>query len=239
MWLWDEGVVLYGSIKKLGWVAAFMDGSIRRSVEENADKSVTLKLYGQPWKRLYLSGSWMRNGETSAGPFLLGGSLFQPVGVNGQSTAGASPSPTVNATLYEIYAKTGAGGLEMDLSFGRGLIDDAADSFDRNLTWFMVQPLYKITRDVHAVARYSEIGTYDDAKGYHFGGEFLAGGNAAYGYDAKRLTRLSLGLNWKINPRTKAKLEVGRDRYSVIDTSPLDPTNDNRSHSALELAVSF
>ena len=238
-WLWDEGAVFYGNIKKVGWVAAVMDGSIRRSVEENADKSVTLKLYGRPWKPLFLSGSWMRNGDTSAGPFLLGGSLFQPVGVNGESTAGASPSATVSATLYELYAKTNHGRFETDLSFGRGSIDDAVNAFDRDLTWFMLQPLYKITRDVHAVARYSEIGTYDDEEGYHFDGEFLAGGNAAYGYDAKRLTRLSLGINWKINPRTHIKLEVGRDRYYVVDASPFDPTDDNRSHSALEVAVSF
>jgi len=216
-----------------------MDGSIRRSVEENADKSVTLKLYGRPWRPLFLSGSWMRNGETSAGPFLLGGSLFQPVGVNGESTVGTSPSTTVNATLYELYAKTDLGRLQTDISFGRGRIDDAANAFDRDLTWFMIQSLYKITRDIHAVARYSEIGTYDDEEGYHFDGEFLAGGNAAYGYDAKRLSRFSLGINWRINPRTRIKLEVGRDRYYVIDASPFDPAGDNRSHAALEVAVSF
>ncbi len=181
----------------------------------------------------------MRNGETSAGPFLLGGSLFQPVGVGGESIAGVSPSATVNASLYELYTKTDLGRLDVDMSFGRGRIDDAADTFDRDLTWFMVQPLYKVTKDVDAVARYSEIGTYDDAEGYHFDGEFLASGNAAYGYDAKRLTRLSVGLNWKINPRAKIKLEVGRDRYFTVDQSPLDPANDDRSHAALELAVSF
>ena len=238
-WLWDEGAIFYGNIDKVGWVAAVMDGSIRRSVEENADKSITLKVYGQPWKPLYLSASWMRNGETSAGPFLLGGSLFQPVDVGGESIAGVSPSATVNATLYELYTKTDLGRLDVDMSFGRGRIDDAADAFDRDLTWFMVQPLYKVTKDVDAVARYSEIGTYDDAEGYHFGGEFLAGGNAAYGYDAKRLTRLSMGLNWKINPRAKIKLEIGRDRYFTVDQSPLDPSNDDRSHAALALAVSF
>ena len=187
------------------WVAAVMDGSIGRSVEENGEKSITLKLYGRPWKPLYLSGSWMRNGETAAGPFLLGGSLFQPVGVRGESAVGSSPSSTVDATLYEVYAKTDLGRLNVQLSLGRGLIDDVADAFDRDLTWFMIQPLFRITNDVDAVARYSEIGTYDDAKGYHFGGEFLAGGNDAYGYDAKRLTRLSSGLNWKINPRTLLK----------------------------------
>ena len=231
--------MLYGEAGKLGWVAAVMDGSITRSVEENAEKFVTVKLYGKPWKPLYMSGSWMRNGETSAGPLLLGGSLFQPVGVRGESTAGASPSTTVNATLYELYAKTGLRGLQLDLSFGRALIDDDADAFDRDLTWFMIQPQHRITRELSAVARYSEIGTYDDAEGYHFGGEFLAGGNGTYGYDAKRLTRLSVGLNWKINPRTRAKLEIGRDRYHVIDASPLDPTHDNRSHAVVEIAVSF
>jgi hypothetical protein len=148
--------------------------------------------------------------------------------VNGESTVGTSPSTTVNATLYELYAKT-------DL----GSIDYGANAFDRDLTWFMIQPLYKITRDIHAVARYSEIGTYDDEEGYHFDGEFLAGGNAAYGYDAKRLSRFSLGINWRINPRTRIKLEVGRDRYYVIDASPFDPAGDNRSHAALEVAVSF
>ena len=67
----------------------------------------------------------------------------------------------------------------------------------------------------------------------------LAGGNDAYGFDAKRLSRLSVGLDWKINPRTDVKIEVGKDRYYVIDESPLDPSDDERNHAALEVAVSF
>lgn len=239
-WLWDEGLVLYGKLRGIGWVASMMDGTLARSVEDDPAKAVSFKLHGTPWTPLSLSASVMKNGATSASALILGGSLFQPVGVWGESALGQSPSKMVDALLYEGYAKVRASRkLDFEFSYGRAFVNDEERAFDRDLTWFMVQPRFHLRHDLWVVARYSEIGTYDSNAGYHFGGEFLAGGNEAFGYDAKRLQRFSAGAGWRMNPRAAIKMEVGRDRYEVIDASPFVPGDDDRNFSALEVVVSF
>ena len=239
-WLWDEGIVLYGRFRGIGWVASVMDGTLARSQEDGPDKAVIAKVYGKPREPLYLSASLMRNGDTTRGALLLGGSLFQPVGAGGASSVGSSPSEKVDALLGEVDAKYRISEkAALELSLGRALVNDQEDAFDRDLTWFLMQPRYNFTENVHAVLRYSEIGTYDSGQGYRIGGEFLAGGNEAFGYDARRLQRFAAGLGWRLNFHTMVKLEVGRDWFEVIDSSPFDPGGDDRKVFALELAVSF
>jgi hypothetical protein len=217
-----------------------MDGTIARSQEDDAEKAVVAKVHGRPWEPLYLSASFMKNGDIALSALLLGGSLLQPVGAGGPSSAGVSPSAKIDATLYQTDLQwTLAYGARLDLFFGRAFIDDHQDAFDRDLSWFTLQASCDLGRHLYAAGRYSEIGTYDDDEGYHIGGEFLAGGNGAFGYDAKRLQRLSAGLGWKLNPHAKVKLEVGRDRFEVIDASPFDPSDDERAFYGVELAVSF
>jgi hypothetical protein len=161
------------------------------------------------------------------------------VGAGGASSVGASPSGKVDARLYELDARfTPAKAARLDLTFGQAWIDDPRDPFDRQLTWFSVQPLYQLSARLHAALRYSEIGTYDADEGYRIDGEFLAGGEEAFGYDVRRLQRLSLGLGWKPNPRTCVKVEAGNDWFATIDASPFEPGNDRESF-VVELAVSF
>ncbi|MCZ6674972.1 MAG: hypothetical protein O7C75_18735 [Verrucomicrobia bacterium] len=239
-WLWDEGIALYGTLGGFGWITSLTDGTLARSSEDDPGKAVTAKVYGSPWTPLYLSASFMRNGKTSKGALLLGGSFFQPVGTQDASSLGASPSDKVDAALYQIDAKYSfREKAALEFALGKAFINDAVDSFDRDLTWFSVQPHYNLTRNLYAILRYSEIGTYDTNEGYHLGGEFLAGGNKAFGYDAKRLQRFSVGLGWRPNPRAMVKLEIGRDRFKVIDASLFDPGDDDRVFYASEIVLSF
>ena len=240
-WLWDEGIALYGRFHGLGWVASVTDGTIARSREDDQEKAVNAKVYGTPWPPLYLSASFMKNGDSAASALLLGGSLFQPVGAGAASSAGTSPSDKVDAFLYEVDARCDLfSRAAFEFSFGQAFVDDAEDAFDRDMTWFSAQSRCDLLAEkLHAALRYSEIGTYDSSKGYHIGGEFLAGGDEAFGYDARRLQRFSLGLGWKITPRAMLKLEAGRDRFEVIDASPFDPDGDDRDFYATELAMWF
>ncbi|MBI5850377.1 MAG: hypothetical protein HZB39_04970 [Planctomycetes bacterium] len=238
----DEGLLLYGSYAGVGWVASITDGTDGRSIEDDPAKALTAKLYGSPCEDLYLSASLMKNGDAGESAFEFGGSHFVPVGSGaGQpSVLGDSPSTKVDATLFELDTRwrflrqgTLAG------SFGQAHVDDPIDAFDRDLTWFAVQPRWDFSGGFYAVARWSEIGTYDAGEGYHFDGKTLADGNVAYGFDAKRLRRISVGLGWKPNPRTLVKLEVGRDAFEVIDASPLRPSADERLFVGLQLVVWF
>ena len=240
-WLWDEGILFYGNLGRVGWVAAITDGHFVRSVEDDAEKALNAKIYSTFSEDLFLSASIMRNGATEKGPLLVGGSLFKPVGAGkGASTLGQSPSQKIDAVLYALDAKYSlAPRLDLEVGVGRACIDDRVDDFDRQLSWFSIQGRYEFLAErVYSALRYSEIGTYDSAAGYQLGGEFMAGGRD-FGYDAKRLQRSSLGLGWKLNPRFLCKLEVGRDRFEVIENSPFKPGADDREFYVLEATVSF
>ena len=100
-----------------------MDGTIGRSQEDDGEKALSAKVSGKPWSPLYLSASFMKSGDTGTGALLLGGSLFQPVGTRGASSAGASASARVDAALYEIDARWDPSDrARLDLAFGQAFV---------------------------------------------------------------------------------------------------------------------
>ncbi|MBI4585442.1 MAG: hypothetical protein HY717_15625 [Planctomycetes bacterium] len=236
----DEGLQLYGAISCFGWNVAVMNGNETRSFDDNWDKAVTAKIYGNPFSWLYFSGSFMRNGKTRESAFEFGESPFVPVGATDFSSVGASPSNTVDAYLYEldgkwIIAERGY----LSLSFGQAFAVDRHAEFNREIFWFAVEGLYNITSKIYAAVRYSEIGTYKSTKGYHFDGPITAGGNEAFGFDANRFQRLSIGAGWRPNPHVVLKCEFGGDRFHVIVGSPFHPANDQRNFAGVELVLIF
>ena len=236
----DEGIVLYGSVGGLGWIAAITDGTDARSLEDDAAKAVNLKLHGQPTAALYISGSFMRNGNATKSAFEFGGSHFEPVGASHRSFAGVSPSAVVNATLYQLdaeYAFTDR--LTASGFVGWSTVDDTEDLFDRDLAWFALEPRMSVSDNAWTVLRYSEIGTYDSSRGYHFDGKTTAGGNATFGYDTQRFRRLSVGAGWRPNPRVIVKGEVGYDWFTLIDGALDDTAGRNRLLSGAELVLIF
>jgi hypothetical protein len=237
---YDEGVALYGSYRGVGWIASLMDGTDERSFEDDPAKALNLKLYGEPASRVYVSGSFMINGEAEKSAFEFGGSHFQPVGAGGTSSAGVSPSEKVDASLYELDTTLELSeGMDLDLSFGQAFVDDEVGAFDRDITWYSIQSRYQFTPEVYGVFRYSEIGTFDSDEGYHFDGKIVSKGNSTFGYDAESLRRISAGLGWSWNPHSVIKLEVGQDRFEVIDGSPLDPDSSGETFFAVELVAMF
>jgi len=240
---WDEGILVYGDFHGLGWIAAITDGTDDRSTEENSDKAFNFKIYGSPLEALDLSLSMMTNGAVSKSAIEFGGSHFRPVGVAHQSTLGTSPSTEVDGDLIEINAKYSVPVVgkktHLALTFGLAKADDSDPLFDRDFRWFSVEPFLEFGKNWYAALRYSEIGTYESTEGYHFDGKTFAGGNSAFGYDAERFRRISIGLGWTPNPHVRAKLEIGRDLYELIDVSPLVPNNGDRSFAGFEIAVGF
>lgn len=236
----DEGVELYGTNDNLSWIAALTDGSDERSERDGVAKSFNGKLSGYVCESLYLSGSLMWNGEHAESAMELSGSHFEPVGAGGSSSAGTSPSEEVSASLYQGDARWQIqDDVELGLALGHARIHDDAPGFDRSLTWFSIEPRFQITPRTFATLRLSEIGTYDDQEGYHIDGEPLAAGNDAFGYDAQRMQRLSVGIAHEPNPKTVLKFEVGRDRYWLIDGASAASTEDSRDFIGIELVVSF
>lgn len=236
----DEGVVVYGTWSGVGWITSLTDGTDERSIEDDPAKAFTAKVYGSPLRGIDLSASLLKNGDSAESALEFGGSHLEPVGAGGTSTAGTSPSDKVDALLYELDACCTLGRrARLALALGQGQVDDEVNVFDRDLTWFRIEPRYDLCEKVYLVLRWSEIGTYDSDEGYHFDGKTLAGGNAAFGYDTKSFRRLSAGVGWRPNPHTIVKLEVGQDTFEVIDASPLDPGDQDRQFFGFELVLSF
>lgn len=245
-WLWDEGLLVYGFLGGVSWVTSVTDGVMSRSINESASHAFNVKVGGRPVKPVNVTVSAMWNGDTPMSALYMGKTCFQPVGarVHGQnvpSALDASPSETVDVALLQGDATvTGPGGAALWLSLGRGTLDDAVDAHDRPLGWFAAQLRVGLPlAHTYAVARYSEFGTYDDEKGYLVGGGFLSDGRSAFGYDVRRMRRASAGVGWRPNPNTVLKIELGQDRFNVIEASPLDATSGDLVYSAAELVVTF
>ncbi len=240
---WDEGILVYGSYGGLSWIAAVTDGTDHRSQEENSDKALNLKISGSPLDALEVSLSVMVNGDVSKSAIEFGGSHFRPVGIAHESTLGVSTSSEVGANLLETNAK-----YEFSLrnkraflafSLGSAEADDNDPIFDRDFRWFSIEPYLQLNNSWYVLLRYSEIGTYDSSAGYHFDGKTFAGGNSAFGYDTQRFRRMSAGLGWTPNPHVRAKFEIARDWFELIDVSPFTPRNKDRSFAGFEIAVGF
>ena len=235
----DEGVELFGALRGLNWIAAVTNGSNGTGVDDGAAKQLVGKLHGRPWRDLYLSASVLDTGSTESSALRFGGSTLAPVGAGGVSTAGTSPSDDVDSLCWELDARVAEQRTaSLNLSFGRGRVDDEVDAFDRGLLWFLVEPALRLRDDLELVLRWSEIGTYDDDEGYRFAGMIIADGEV-FGNDPQVLRRVSGGLCWTVHPNLRVKLEVGKDHIDLIDASPLDADNDERLFVACEVVGSF
>ncbi len=241
-WLYgfDEGILFHGLIDQVGWLVAVTDGHSTRNFDDDSDKAVNVKVWGNPLDPLYLSASFMRNGRTSRSAFRFSGSEFRPVGASDPSTLGTSPSAKIDAMLYGLDARwTFQDKGYIGLSFGQAFVDDKDPSFNRDFLWWSVEGLYNIRPDFYAVCRWSEIGTYQSNEGYHFEGTFTAGGNSAFGYDTRRFRRLAVGLGWKPTPNVTVKLEGGGDRFEMIDGSAFRSDASKRWFVGSEIVVAF
>jgi len=237
---WDEGVLGYADIGGATVIAAVTDGTDARSEEDNSSKAFNLKISGKPTDNLYLSFSAMSNGDAEKSAVEFGGSHFQPVGASHTSTLGASAETMVNGSLFQLDGKYDLfGNLGYISAFvGTAQQDDDDSAFERDFRWYGAEIYSELSGGWYAVARYSEIGTYDGDEGYHFDGKIYAGGNSSFGYDTKRFRRLGVGVGFDPNPRVRVKIEIGKDWFDLIDASPLTGT-DGRSFVAAELAVGF
>jgi hypothetical protein len=236
----DEGLVLYGHAGPVGWVTSLTNGPKGFREDDDPSKQVSLKLYGEPAPALYLSASALKTGDTDESAIKISSLYFTPVGFDGVvSSAGTSPSARVDTTMYEVDARIhGERWGQCALQFGQAFVDDDASGFDRDLTWFQIEPRVRVADELEVILRYSEVGTYDSDEGYLLSGKIVADGDD-FGYDTSSLKRASAGLLWTINQRMAAKLEVGHDWIELIDASPFDEENDERLFFGLEIVASF
>ncbi len=235
----DEGVELYGALGPVHWITAVTNGATGSGADDGPAKLGVAKLYGDLNQDLYWSASVLGTGTTQRSALRLGGSTITSVGFEGDSSAGTSPSDEVKSLCWELDTRIASTRVaHLNLQFGRAGIDDEEDAFDRDLSWFLVEPAFRLREDLELVLRWSEIGTYDDEEGYRFAGKQMADGET-FGYDVSVMRRLSTGLRWTVNPHLAVKFEAGQDHFDLIDASALDEDNNERLFFAVELVASF
>lgn len=256
----DEGVVLYGKMGRVNWIAALMDGNFVRGSDDNADKFTSLKLYGNPTERLYLSASALHNGETMESAINLGRSYFIPVGARDlptvtrtetgtepealRSSLGASGSDSIDAYGYELDAAYSFGeDRYLKAQYGSVFIDDDDSAFDRLIHYFQIEPKWNLGprfgNKWYLVGRFSAVGTFDDKEGYIFESAPYVQGKEAFGFDAKALYRWAVGMGYWLNPRTLVKVEYSRDDFQLITASALDDGSEQRDLLGFLVATRF
>jgi len=229
---WDEGVLLYGHLGGLGWVASVSDGDDDRTNDESLSKTVNLKIYGNPLNSLYLSASYMKNDSATESAMELAGSHFVPV------TTTTLPIETDLVDVSFKYEPSPV--FRLWGSVGQAQITDNNPTDNRKINYYFIEPKYHFTNEFFGVARYSAIGTFSNTQGYYFDGKPYSDGKTAYGKEAKSLSRSSIGLGYWLNPKTVLKTEVSSDNFALIDGSTLATAKKlDRMFYAIELAVKF
>jgi hypothetical protein len=237
-WAIDEGLEVYGRLDSVHWILAVTNGNIALGADDHGSKLWCAKVSCDVSPNLYLSGSVLKSGNSDVSTIWFGQGLVTPVGAFAGSSAGTSPSTEVSATLWEGDARLSSSNCSLGLQVGGAFIDDADNTFDRNLLWIQVEPSVHFTPALSFNLRYSEIGTDHASQGYLLEGD-LFGSGSEFGYDTHRMQRLTGGLRYAPNPYLQFKVEVGHDWYDIIAGSTFSTANDQRTFGGIETVVSF
>ncbi len=232
---WDEGVMAFADRGSWGFAAAVTDGTYSRNSQSGIAPAATVRLHARPTDSLYLSASGHYVHAASASALCFGGSVITPV--TGSAT-GSSPSTEVRSLLGSIDLSWQlATALHLQASFGGGRIDDAVNTFDRTILWWMFEPTVQLAANLDATLRWSGGGTFDGSKGFQLEARPYGNGAASYGFDLSSLQRAALGLRQHLHQNLTAKVEVGVDHFVATDVSGL--RNDTRMFTAAEVVLTF
>ena len=232
---WDEGVLAFADYGGWGFAAALTDGTYSRNSQVGVAPAATLRMHTRPCDALYVSASGIYVHEADAAAICTGGSLLTPVG---GGVAGTSPSAEVRVVLAAVDAKwQPSDRFHLQVEAGTGHIDDFVSAFDRTFYWWTFEPSVRLAPQWQATFRWSAVGTFDAEEGYLFESRPYGNGAASFGFDQRSLQRFAAGLSCELTADLVAKVEVGFDRFRVIDASPLD--DDTRVFSAAELVLTF
>jgi hypothetical protein len=216
LWGVDEGVEAYGSIGKVSYVVALQNGGNNASHDFDSDKSVALRLGGDPAPWLHLSASAMRTGDLDAGndqtsELWLGPGLVYSLG---------SPSTTrFHANLLEgdvhlkfarTTVKSAGGVLEYD-------DNDPVANNRRHVYYYSVEGLQKLYRGLYAAVRWSQFFAPD---GFPVAGIGSADKFVWSGDLTKDLWLLSLGLGYRWSDHLVLKGEYSFQQGELLDGTP-------------------
>ncbi len=224
IWGIDEGLQIYGKAGRVRYNLAVQNGGHKTLRDYDSDKAWTARLSLDATPRLTFSASAMRTGDLAVGGDALSeiwfaNAFFRAVG----STA---TTRTFGAELAELDAayRWPTGHLKANVGWVRFDDDSTAADYSRNLSYYSIEGVQRLSEKVFASARYSAI---DTPRGYPLAGLGNAG---KYFYNpfaplTKDLQRLSLGLGYRFGPPLVWKVEYSREDGHLVNGAKRNDTD--------------
>jgi hypothetical protein len=222
LWGVDEGVEVYGSVKKFSYVAAVQNGGVPDTRDFNADKSIAGRLSFDPNAHLHFSVSGMRTGDLNAHQDVLSAMWFS--GGFFRSLGGGS---VFHTDLFEGDAewRMPHGHLKVFGGYIHYNDNDPNANNQRDVYYYTIEGVHDVTHKLYAAARFSQIFA-------HKGFPIVANGQMGdylFGPLTDQIWRLSLGVGYRWNSHFILKTEYSMERGSVVG-------GGNRDHEDLVAA---
>jgi len=223
MWGVDEGVELYGSLGKFGYVVAVQNGGIPGTRDYNGDKAVVGRFSYDPNRWLHLSVSGMRTGDLDAqndnlSELWFGGGWFRSIGSTNTTTFHA------NLVQGDIALKFARGTLRAFGGYAQYDDDDPTANNRRNFYYYSVEGVLDVTKKFYTAARFGQIFVN---RGYPLPGQ----GNQGYyffnpfGPRAEQLWRCSIGVGYRFSPHLVVKTEYSFEGGQQVGGTSRDNVN--------------
>lgn len=217
LWGYDAGLELYGSWRKLSYVAAVQDGGISTLNSGSADKSVAGRVSYDPLSWLHFSASGMRTGNISvSGDGLtglwFGSGLFKSIGSH------ATTLFDVDLAEFDASAKWKGGYVKAAGGYARYSDNDPVTGGNhRDIYYDYIEALQHVTPKFYGVTRFSQIRAP--------GGYPIVGNTGTFGLPTTDLWRLSLGLGYQLNSHLTLKAEYMLEHGQFATGGPRNHEN--------------
>ena len=205
IWGVDEGIEVFGTLKKVSYALAVQNGGVESLNDSTDDKSIAGRIAFDPNRNWHLSASAMRTGDIKTSEFLsalwFGNGFYMPVP--------HSKADRFHANLVEgdVQYKWDTGHLKGAGGYVRFGDNDPIQNQNRDIYYYYAEGVQHLTKRFYAAARFSQIMA---PNGYPIVG------NADFSDYAFLLTkdiwRLSLGVGWRYNDHLLLKTDYSFER---------------------------
>lgn len=222
-WGIDEGVELYGAVGTVNYVFAVQNAGVSTTRDFDGDKSVVLRLSGDPAKWLHLGASVMRTGNLGPDDWSeiwIGNGIFSPIGSTNVTKF------HVNLAQGDVRVRLPHGHLHFAGGYARYDDNEPGGSNRRDFWFWSAEGVHNFTPKFYAGARFSQMWVED---GYPLPGQGDFG-QYYFGDLTEELWRLSLGVGYRLSENLVLKTEYSFERGRTLGG---DPRNHEDMFSAV------
>jgi len=225
---YDEGIELYGNFipDVFGYTLSLTNGKNLTGIDSNTSKAIAAKIFVQPIKQLYFSGSYYTADMVDGGStdFKIANITSEPTGSGTDGWNRSAWEVDIKNKFFKSDGKTEIARLAG--AYGQ-FADEADTASDREGSYYFLEGMYNFTPKVFVGARYSVV---------KLDNNYATTMNGIS--NANEYTRTSLGMGYRLNKLVTLKAE-----YSWNDTERIDAGTGNKSLSdnllTVGLAASF